>query len=670
MSVESAATATLTSPTPHHATPATVASLGDVNGDGRADFAVGRPRVPSGPFQLRGAVSVVFGGARGPLELGGLGPAGFEVDGPSSPLEEGTPDAPAGAATGASIAPAGDVNGDGLADIVIGSPGATPRNRLHAGAVFVVFGKRDGTRVDLDRLDDGGFRIEGDLPKARVGERVAPAGDVNGDGLSDVAISLVSSTSRRSPQAVAYIVFGRRGTNAVDLRDLGHGGYRILTRRGSPEYAVAQAAGDVNGDRHADTLLAVANFGTFVVFGRAASFDVDLAQLGDGGNELRFRGPAYRTHLTSAGDVNRDGRDDVLVAAMESDVPEDESGAWVVFGRPEAGPVRLDRLGSGGYAIGGGSIGGGTLGVDAANVGDVDGDGRPDAIVAGDWAKNDEPRLHVVFGSSSPRRVVLRRLGRRGFSIDGPLLAADDTLVFEIAAPGDVNGDGRADIAVGGVEHMRACRADLGAAFVVFGRRGGTRVRMSSLAPTDGYVLEGARPGDAVGSIVRDAGDLDGDGRRDLLVGATGEEEEQRFRLHAISTGPRVFPLRTSLPPESCLRAKVLDHSLRRFVRGPGIRVRVALRRLQHDSDVVALTMIDSDPRGRTTARRHPTAPRLPLGSARIRFRRPGVRTAVIRINPFVRRSLLAGRALNARIVAAVVGTDDIRKEIVVRLRD
>jgi hypothetical protein len=232
--------------------PGDVSGAGDVNGDGLADVIVTASHAdPNGSNS--GRTYVVLGKADTDmvqLDDIAMGVGGFVLDGEA-------PDDIAGA----SARGAGDVNGDGLADIIVGAPGADPNGVGVAGRTYVVFGTTQTANVALAHvtLGVGGFALDGE--SGRSGVSVSGAGDVNGDGLADVVIGASSA----EPNGVAaagrtYVVFGKADTDKVALADVavGSGGFALdgegqFQRSGEP----VRGAGDVNGDGLADLLVGV-----------------------------------------------------------------------------------------------------------------------------------------------------------------------------------------------------------------------------------------------------------------------------------------------------------------------------------------------------------------------------------------------------------------------------
>ena len=180
-----------------------VASAGDVNGDGFADVIVG-----DGPFN--GSAYVVFGRAAGfaaTLDLSTLnGTNGFKLTNET-----------AGDGIGRSVASAGDVNGDGFDDVIVGAVLADPHGP-NSGASYIVFGKAAGfaANIQLSSLDgSNGFKLSGVTANDNSGYSVASAGDVNGDEFADIVIGAGRA-------AASYVVFGKASgfAAAIDISSL------------------------------------------------------------------------------------------------------------------------------------------------------------------------------------------------------------------------------------------------------------------------------------------------------------------------------------------------------------------------------------------------------------------------------------------------------------------
>ena len=441
-----------------------------------------------------------------------------------------------GPSAGTSVAAAGDVNGDGLADVVVGAPLAF-HGRSLSGSAFVVFGRASDARVDLTALGAGGFRIDGAKANDKAGEAVSGAGDVNADGLADVVVGARSADpSSRTNAGSAWVVFGKATSATVDLNALGAGGFRIDGAvAGDAAGTSVGRAGDLNGDGYADVVVGApaADFNArsssgsaYVVLGSAASTTVDLAALGARGR--RIDGVAASDQagwsVAGAGDLDGDGRPDVVVGSRTADrAGASNTGAAHVLTAPfSTTTIDLAALGSGGFRIDG-AVSGDEAGYSVAGAGDVNGDGRADVVVgapfADDYLKASVGTAHVVFGKATSTSVDLDDLGTGGFRILG--VVAQDRTGMDVAGAGDVNGDGRPDVVVSSRYAGRNDRFESGGAYVVFGKA--TSVTVDLNAPdAAAFRIDGGAAGDLAGNAVAGAGDVNGDGRSDVLLGAPG----------------------------------------------------------------------------------------------------------------------------------------------------
>jgi FG-GAP repeat/RTX calcium-binding nonapeptide repeat (4 copies) len=444
----------------------------------------------------------------------------------------------AGDGTGDSVAGAGDVNGDGLDDVIVGAPFVDRGREYDTGVAYVVFGSRRARTLDLHGLGNAGFRISGVGRDDYAGDSVAAAGDVNGDGLGDVIVGAPKARIGRRPESgAAYVVFGAHSGGDVDLRALGTRGFRIGGVGLCDDAGSSVAgAGDVNGDGLADVAVGEpdnCNFertGGFVhvVFGRSSPGDVDTSRPGPWGFDIE--GSLLREgdlDAAGAGDVNGDGLDDVVVGSGSAGIlGAIQDAAFVVYGRRVRADVDVGQVGFRGFRVRGMPCDG--LGYDVAGAGDVNLDGYDDVVLGAQTACGDPsfvaPRAYLIFGAASTPALDARRLGRHGFRIDAPPGSGSGHIA--VAGGADVNLDGRPDVAMSTLEDFRGRHA-AGAAYVVYGRAAASTTGLRSLGP-GGLRFGGAAVDDLVADALDFVGDFNGDGRPELVLGSQASDFDGR----------------------------------------------------------------------------------------------------------------------------------------------
>ena len=482
---------------------------------------------------------------------------------------------------GYSVSSAGDVNGDGIDDLIVGAPDGGDGN---AGEAYVIFGRSTGFGVDVSgrRVIDlatlsasDGFIIQGDAALDYAGRSVSNAGDVNGDGIDDLIVGAPSGDDGGYDAGEAYVIFGRTNVFGVDV-----GGRQVIALtnlsasdgfiiQGDADYDYAgrsvSNAGDVNGDGIDDLIVGALggddgdyNAGeAYVIFGRTTGFGVDvggrqvidLANL-SASDGFIIQGDANYDNagrsVSSAGDVNGDGIDDLIVGAYRGNDGGTNAGeAYVIFGRTTGFGVDvggrqvidLESLSASDGFIIQGDANYDNAGRSVSSAGDVNGDGIDDLIV-GAYRGNDggtnAGEAYVIFGRTTGfgvdvggRQVIdLESLSASdGFIIQGD--AASDYAGISVSNAGDVNGDGIDDLIVGAFGSNDG-GTDAGEAYVIFGRTtgfgvdiGGRQViDLATLSSSDGLIIQGDAAFDEAGISVSAAGDVNGDGIDDLIVGA------------------------------------------------------------------------------------------------------------------------------------------------------
>ena len=465
-----------------------IAGIGDFDGDGRADVAVGEPKRDTAAGEDTGAVHILTAARDG------------------GPLEDAAKEirirgARAGDNAGFDVSAAGDVNGDGLADLLVGAPLADKAADAtdQSGAAYLVLGRRDRTEIDLAG-DFGGIRITGAGDGAWLGRSVASLPDVTGDG--------------------------------------------------RPELLVGAPRRDVGDRKEAGSV--------YAIFSGAAGGPVDVSTLVEGAGGFRIDGPSGSSAggalaglgLSAIGDLNADGRGEVLLSAPRA--PGGAAGsapvgrAYVVLGRPGPGAIDLDALApEQGYAVTGvpntreGDTAGPRFGESISGVGDVNGDELPDFIV-GAHLQDGPDRVrggvaYVMFGKAdTAAQTAPREAGPAGFRVVG--VSPDDQTGAATGPVGDFNADGLADVAVGAPFADPLSRASAGAVYVVYGRKGEQRdVDLAEIGDR-GMRIAGAE-GDVIGFALDGAGDIDGDGGPDLAVGGPSIDAEYLSNLRSTKPG-------------------------------------------------------------------------------------------------------------------------------------
>ncbi|MEQ8464997.1 DUF4347 domain-containing protein [Coleofasciculus sp. E1-EBD-02] len=439
------------------------------------------------------------------------------------------------------FSPAGDINNDGIDDLIISVP-ENPRGS------YVVFGGSQVGATGIVELSDingsNGFRIYGG------NDFVRDAGDVNGDGMDDLMIG--DAGAGPSGLGAISVVFGSSqvgATGALNPSDLdGSNGFRIYGVTDLGTGAIFGDVGDINNDGINDLIILKGSNGgansAVVVFGDAqvgATGTVDPLAL-DGSNGFILESNSLRLspseNAFSSGDLNGDGIDDLIIGASMADPNgKNEAGeTYVIFGfgtSPVSANVTLERShlnGNNGFVINGINAGD-QSGFSVSYLGDINNDSVGDLLIG----TGDAGESYVLFGGSQVGATGTRELsdlnGSNGFVING--VDVEDQSGFSVSSIGDMNHDGINDLLIGAPYADANGKSDAGVSYVVFGSSqiGSTgTLELSELNGSNGFAINGIHTDDESGFAVSNAGDINGDGVDDLMIADERGDSVDKFR--------------------------------------------------------------------------------------------------------------------------------------------
>ena len=386
---------------------------------------------------------------------------------------------------------AGDLNGDGYSDVLVATSGDGDNGDL--GVVYVYYGSSGGLDTTTEeRLS--GFETSGSILDVR--DWISGAGDVNGDGYNDVIIGAPrEDTDGYSSKGAAYVYYGSSsgldGTSADKI-----------TFSDSNSYAdfgcAVSGAGDVDGDGYDDVIVGATGYvpqdgydvgGAFVYYGSSSGISSSEDRIIASNSTLY---DYFGADVASAGDLNGDGYDDVLVAALDKD-------PYIYYGSSSGidtdTEVQLDDGGLG----------------PLAGAGDLNGDGYDD-IAVGCWYGLCAG-VYIYYGGAAGVDVTD---GTKLNTVDG---AVNIDMGIVIDAAGDVNADGYADVVVGAPDDDDN-GSNSGAIYVYYGSSAG----LSSSNGEKVLASDGASE-DSFGTSVAGVGDVNGDGYDELLTGAPDTDD-------------------------------------------------------------------------------------------------------------------------------------------------
>lgn len=455
---------------------ASVGGAGDINDDGYDDIYVVAPRNDDVNTDA-GIVYVIFGKPTNTnVSISSFNSShGFRIT--TSELGAAIGDSFTGyTSNGQALDAGGDFNGDGIQDLVLGIRFSN-RNGGNSGKAYVIFGRAGATRsdVNLDLIDPtgpDGVLIQGAGIGWQLGQAARFVGDYDADGYDDVVVSAIYSNAVTSDGGQSFLIFGSPGPifNMVDVTSLnGSSGFKISSTTSWGVLGHSVAGGDFNGDGISDLFISQNGYNTtvgaaHVIYGDAggvySNIDVDTMLSSKGYSIFGANIGEYLGHsLSSAGDFNADGYDDLLIASyLRDDNGADSGAAWLITGQPGTARGNL-TIGSLNLQDGFKMIGGGIgdhFGQSTA-FGDVNGDGFSDLIIGATWGDNaslDGGETVVLWGREFQSVIVAGTTGTAGAdNLVGT--SGNDTLVGGGGADAIFAGAGNDRIVVADTDFIR-----------------------------------------------------------------------------------------------------------------------------------------------------------------------------------------------------------------------
>lgn len=449
--------------------------------------------------------------------------------------------------TGNSVSNAGDMNGDGIDDILIGASWRSPNDMARAGTIYVIYGKNEEYPAVLEPSDldvNSGFIINGNAALDAFGASTSGQIDFNGDGFDDILVSAPGTDPDGINGAgTSYIIFGSSNGFPLEVRISEMSENQIIKFNGAApgdkSGGAASRAGDVNCDGIDDIIIGARyadpngrNSGSaYIIFGNETtnSSNIDLSQL-DGTDGFRIDGVSLHNQLgydvSDLGDINNDSCDDMAVSAPTSNSSNTSTvgKTYIVFGQAEShGPSIEATLldGKNGFSITG-TTSNERSGYSVAAVGDINGDGIADIGISNRevmYGHDSYCNAYIIFGQAEafPADTSLDVLdGSNGFKMT---IKSDSCI---INGADDINNDGIDDILVSS-PFFSENTFFAGEVYVVYGKSNhDSNINLNELSQGDGFKIISAGYDNRTGASISSAGDLDNNGIKDLLIGADG----------------------------------------------------------------------------------------------------------------------------------------------------
>lgn len=431
----------------------------------------------------------------------------------------------ADAGFGYSVSTAGDINNDGYDDVIIGAP-FYDNGQANEGKAFVYYGSIIGL------LPVPTWAFEGNQDNSQLGWTVSNAGDVNADGFDDIIAGANYYTNDQQYEGRAFVFYGSvLGPSIIPNK--------ILESNQSNSnfgYSVS-AAGDLNNDGYSDIIVGAPMYDngetdegrTFIYYGSATGPSATANMTGESNQATSFFGIS----VSPAGDINGDGFDDVIIGSNTFDNPQRDQGCSFIYYGSAAGISQTPNWKSGSifawFSF---------LGTSVCGAGDVNGDGYDDVISGATGFDNgmitDEGKVFIYYGSATGLTLTANWTAE----IYQPYARFGNS----VSTAGDVNNDGYSDVIIGSYLYDNG-HADEGRVYVYYGSPVG-------LTAEGFWTAEVNQSYAYFGNSVSTAGDVNGDGYSDIIVGSytydNGQSNEgAAFVYYGAPGGPKILVMNT-----------------------------------------------------------------------------------------------------------------------------
>ncbi|MBI3817272.1 MAG: FG-GAP repeat protein [Planctomycetes bacterium] len=492
-----------------------VASCGDVNADGKTEFAVGSPdAVPFAGvtgkvviYNSTGSVYKTFNGAFSDERFGYSVSGGGDFNNDNKPdvvmgapymydwgtdagvarlyslttgsIIQSVPGPTSGDAYGSAVRIVGDVNGDGFADFAVGAPFAD--HKYYISVVLVTVNNAGSVQIRSGKDNTLLYTVWGTAEGDNLGTSVAACGDLNGDGISDFIAGAPQSGATSASPGYARVYSGANGSIIYTLAS--------VINNEAFGYSV-DGASDLNNDGWNDLLIGAPkssqyglNAGYATAYSGKTGFYLWIAHDSIVGDQYGFSVAGL------GADVNGDGRDDVAVGAPFHYSNGGSGGRVDVLSGANGNVI---------YTINGGG-GGDEFGYSVAAAGDINLDGKTDVLAGAPYKSTLAALNGAVYAISGANGSILQ-------TFTGPVLY--DILGLSVASVGDIDNDGRPDYAAGGSQQYFGSILGNGVVEVI-----------SAASNVQLYRIAGNNSGDGSGIAIGGLGDVNNNGTNDIIIG-------------------------------------------------------------------------------------------------------------------------------------------------------